>query len=233
MGDVTRAQATRTAIVALLASLAVGACARPETGSVDGDTVASSGEVSTGGTAGAVAALADSGALVGAGATDLATLGPADVMAILGAANSGEITTSRVALTRATGRDVRAYARRMIDAHQALQTEADALAARLEVTPGDPAPAVDRTRAADEMRRQLDSAAAGPSWDRQYLDGQLQAHQQMLAELRAMQRTGHAELRTLIRRAIPAVEAHLRETQQLLARPATAGKPSTRPAGGR
>ena len=63
--------------------------------------------------------------------------------------------------------------------------------------------------------------------------GQLQAHQQTLAELRAMQRTGHAELRTLVRRAIPTVEAHLRETQQLLARPAAAAKPAARPGSGR
>lgn len=214
---------TRVGMGALLVTLAVGGCARPETGG-DPDTVVSSGEVSSAGTA---------ATLVGAGATDLATLGPADVMAMLGAANSGEITTSRVALTRATSRDVRAFARRMIDAHQALQAEADALAERLEVTPGDPAPAVDRTRAADEMRRQLDTATVGPSFDRLYLDGQLQAHQQTLAELRAMQRTGHAELRTLVRRAIPTVEAHLREAQQLLARPAAAAKPAARPGSGR
>ena len=217
---------TRAGVAALLASMMGAGCARPETGNDDADTVASSGEVSPGGTAGATASATAIAAdtMVGAGATDLATLEPSDIMALLGATNSAEVATSRVALTKATSRDVRAFARRMIDAHLAMQTEADRLAERLEVTPGDPVPAVDRTRAADDMRRQLDAAPAGPAFDRLYLDGQLQAHQQTLAELQAMQRTGHAELRTLIRSAIPRVEAHLRETQRLRARADGAGK---------
>lgn len=216
--------ARRAAIGALLASLmtslVAGACARPETGA-DADTLASSGasagEVSTASAAGTVGTV-DAGTLVGVGAPDLAALSPPDVMAIIGAANAGEISTSRVGLQRSTSRDVRAFARRMIDAHQALQAEADRVAERMEVVPGDPAPAVERTRAAVELRRQLDTATTGPAFDRRFLDAQLQAHQQMLAELQAMQRTGQPELRRLIRGAIPQVEAHLRETQRLLGR---------------
>lgn len=232
--------ARRAAIGALLASLISGACARPETGA-DVDSPASSGtsggEVSAGGAAGP-AGTADSGTLVGVGATDLAALGPSDVMAIVGAANAGEISTSRVGLVRSTSRDVRAYARRMIDAHQALQAEADRVAERMEVVPGDPAPAVERTRAAIELRRQLDTATAGVAFDRQFLDAQLQAHQQMLAEFQTMQRTDQPELRRLIRGAIPTVEAHLRETQRLIGRlgPASGPAPGTnvrdRPDGG-
>ena len=204
------------AVAALLTSAGIAACVPPERAPADADTVASAGEVSSTRPAGAVGAESDT--LVGAGATDLATLGPADIMAILGAANAGEIATSRVAWKKASSAEVRAFARRMIDAHQAMQTDADRLAERLEVVPGDPTPAVDRMRAAHETRRSLDSAAAGPAFDRRYLDAELQAHQQTLAELQAMERTGHAALRTLVRGAIPRIQAHLRETQRLRTR---------------
>ncbi|MGZ8455216.1 MAG: DUF4142 domain-containing protein [Gemmatirosa sp.] len=212
-------QATRWSSVILLASLAAacgGGAGGGDTASVF-DSAAAAGEVSAGGTTGSMGAMADSGAMAG-GASAAASLSEPDMMGLIGASNAGEIATSRAAVDKATHADVKAFARRMIDEHQAMQGQADQLATKLNLTPGTPAPATSKTQMANTMAEQLQAATKGEAFDRQYMDGQVQAHQQTLAELQAMQTTGNAELRTLIQGAIPKVQAHLQEAQQLQGR---------------
>ncbi|GLC23963.1 DUF4142 domain-containing protein [Roseisolibacter agri] len=207
-------QVIRWGSTALLASLAATGCGGNDRGDTasQGDTAAAAGEVSPGATT-------DSGAMVGAPAAgDMSSMSAPDMMALIGASNAAEIRSSQSAVEKATNRDVRAFARRMVDEHQAMQKQADELAVRINVTPGNPAPAVEKTRMSNEMSQQLSATAKGEAFDRQYMDGQVQAHQQTLAELQAMQNTSNADLRTLIQGAIPKVQAHLQDAQQLQGR---------------
>ncbi|MDF1504917.1 DUF4142 domain-containing protein [Roseisolibacter sp. H3M3-2] len=212
------------------ATLALGACGGGNDAADDASTSGTAaGEVAPGGTAGAMGAAGDSAAMAGAGGAtgDLATMSEPDVMAVVGASNAGEIATSDVAITMATDADVKAYARKMVQEHQAMQKQADQLATKLNVTPGTPARAREKTDMANQMAAQLKGLGKGQAFDRQYMDGQVQAHQQTLTELQALQNTGNAELRTLIQGAIPKVQAHLEEGQRLQQRLGGAGTATT------
>jgi putative membrane protein len=223
-------QVTRWSSAILLASLAAGACGGDRRGADTAsatDSATAGGEVSPGGTTGSMGAMADSGAMAGGANTRMAggantgavaSLSEPDMLGLVGASNAAEIVTSRVAVQKATHADVKAFARRMIDEHQRMQAQADQLTTRLKLTPGAPTPATEKTRMANEMAKQLNAMPKGEAFDRQYVDAQVQVHQQTLAELQAMQNTGNAELRTLIEGAIPKVQAHLNDAQQLQSR---------------
>lgn len=219
---------TRWSAAALLgAAVTIGACGGgndTRAASVGADSTTAAGEVAANGMAGAAGAMGDSSAMAGAGgaagmnganATNLATLSEPDMMALIGASNAGEIATSKAAQPKLTDSEVKSFARRMIDEHTTMQGMADKLATKLNVTPGTPQMATDKKSMANQMAEQLGTAAKGAGLDRQYIDGQVQAHQQTLTELQGMQNTQNAELRTLITTAIPKVQAHLTEAQRL------------------
>ena len=218
---------TRWSSAALLgAAFTLGACGggdKSQTASTTGDSATAAGEVAAGGTAGSMGAMGDSAAAGAAGAAgaaagaagNLASLSEPDIMAMVGASNAGEIATSEVAVDKGTNASVKAYARKMITEHRAMQKQADQLATRLNVTPGSPDLATQKTRMGNDMTQQLSAATKGAAFDRQYIDGQVQAHQQTLTELQAMQNTANADVKALIQKAIPSVQAHLDEATRL------------------
>ena len=215
---------TRWSSVALLgAALTLGACGggdKSQTASTTGASATAAGEVAAGGTAGSMGAMGDSAAMGATGAAagaagNLASLSEPDIMAMVGASNAGEIATSQVAVDKATNANVKAYARKMVTEHRAMQKEADQLATRLNVTPGSPDVATQKTRMGNDMTQQLSAATKGAAFDRQYMDGQVQAHQQTLTELQGMQNTANADLKALIQKAIPSVQAHLDEATRI------------------
>ena len=220
---------TRWTSAAMLgAALTLGACGGGDKSqtATTGDSATAAGEVAAGGTAGSMGAMGDSaaagvagaagaaGAMAGA-AGNLGSLSEPDIMAMVGVSNAGEIATSEVAVDKATNARVKAYARKMITEHRAMQKEADQLATRLNVTPGSPDMATQKTRMGNEMTQQLSAATKGAAFDRQYIDGQVQAHQQTLTELQAMQNTANADVKALIQKAIPSVQAHLDEATRI------------------
>ena len=213
---------TRWSSAALLsAALTLGACGGGDSSqtasTTTGDSATAAGEVAAGGTAGSMGAMGDSGAMAGTtgAAANMGAMSEADIMAMVGASNGGEIATSEVAVDKATNANVKAYARKMITEHRAMQKEADQLATRLNVTPGSPDLATQKTRMGNEMTQQLSQATKGAAFDRQYMDGQVQAHQQTLTQLQGMQNTANADVKALIQKAIPKVQAHLDEGTRL------------------
>ena len=216
-----------TSAVMLGAALTLGACGggdKTEAGSTTGDSGTAAGEVAAGGTAGSMGAMGDSGAMAGAGgaggaaagaAGNLASLSEPDIMAMVGVSNAGEIATSDVATTKATNASVKAYARKMVTEHRAMQKEADQLATRLNVTPSSPDMATQKTQMGNQMTQQLSATQKGAAFDRQYIDGQVQMHQQTLTELQAMQNTANADVKALIQKAIPSVQGHLDEATRI------------------
>ena len=215
---------TRWTSVAMLgAALTLGACGggdKTEAASTTGDSGMASGEVAAGGTAGSMGAMGDSGAMgaggaMGGAAGNLASLSEPDIMAMVGVSNAGEIATSDVATTKATNASVKAYARKMVTEHRAMQKQADQLATRLNVTPSSPDMATQKTQMGNQMTQQLSATQKGAAFDRQYIDGQVQMHQQTLTELQAMQNTANADVKALIQKAIPSVQAHLDEATRI------------------
>jgi putative membrane protein len=198
--------------VALGAALALaGACNKnQDTASTDSARVDSAAAATN--TAGAPSA--DSAATTAPGGAMTAP----NALAMIGLSNGAEVQASQIAEEKATNKDVHAFAHMMVADHQAMQKEADELATKANLTPQPPAQADQKRAAADQMVQQLNSTAKGAEFDRAYVDGQVSAHQQTLAELQQLQTSvDNADVKALIEKAIPKVQAHLDQAQKLQA----------------
>jgi putative membrane protein len=189
--------------LALGAALALAACGKTDSATTD--------------TAGGVA---DSAAAATPDSTTMASPSGAmtapNALAMIGLSNGAEVQTSQIAQEKATSAEVKSFAKMMVDDHQAMQKEADEVATKANLTPQPPAQAEQKRAAGDQMVQQLNNTAKGAEFDRAYVDGQVQAHQQTLTELQQLQTSvDNADVRALIEKAIPKVQDHLTRAQKL------------------
>ena len=213
---------TTTRMLMLGAALAVTACGKKDDDAAAG--AAGDSAVAGSATMGGDTSMAG-GSMASTAGPDLSNLSEPNIMSLIGMSNAGEIATSKAVQGKAKDANVKAYAADMIKEHTAMQGEADRLAKKLNVTPQPPA-------AADAMQKTVDSvttalgggtgagatagAAAGADVDRQYMDFQVRAHQQTLDNLQRFQtQAQNAELKALIEKAIPKVQAHLQRAQDI------------------
>ena len=167
-------------------------------------------------------ATVDSAATATAATTDSAassmtagTMTDDNIFAALTAANTAEITSSKEAITKAVDADVKAFARMMVDDHQAMLTKGEDLARTLNVTPvaGEMAKDVNE-EAKDDAKDMKDEA--GKDFDDEYIEKQIDAHQETLDLLdKANNSTATAEVKALIAEARPKVQAHLDRAKQI------------------
>jgi len=149
-----------------------------------------------------------------AGAAGTTALGDADIANVIHEVNAGEIAAGKIAETKASNAEVKAYARDMVQAHTALdkqdtkvsgQTAATNAAIRDSV--------VTANRAASS---ELQSANSGAEFDKAYINSQVQGHQNALSFLQAAQnQTQNADMKKLIAAAIPDVQKHLDRAKSL------------------
>lgn len=141
----------------------------------------------------------------------------ADIAAIITNANQGEVDQARVAIDRASSADVRAFAQMMVTGHGNALSQARSLLSRINVTPMDS----DLSRNLQSGSRQTVSALntyTGASFDRQYMQAQVDAHQWLLNTLdntlipSAHNRQFHDFLQT----QRSAVASHLDRARQIL-----------------
>lgn len=125
---------------------------------------------------------------------------------VAAASDAFEIETSRLALTNGASAAVKAYARKMIDAHTAST-------AKLKTAAASATPAVTPNPALNaEQQQKLDQLKTlnGAAFDRAYASEQAAAHQQTLDALRAYSATGEAApLKAFATELVPIVTAHL------------------------
>jgi putative membrane protein len=136
----------------------------------------------------------------------------AQIFAVLTEANQAEIDAAKTALDKAKHADVKAFARQMLADHTKLLNGGKALADSLHVTPQPPANDSLATHVAQE-KQQLSSVAA-PTFDKTYMDAQVQDHQTVLALLKQFE--GQAQdprLKAMIAKAEPIVQRHLTRAQ--------------------
>ena len=204
------------------AALAVTACGKKDDAAAGG---AGDSAMAGSATMGGDTAMAG-GSMGSTAGADMSNLTEPNIMSLIGMSNAGEIATSKAVQGKAKNANVKAYAADMIKEHTAMQGEADRLATKLNVTPQPPA-------AADAMQKMVDSvttalgggtagtgatagAAAGGNVDRQYMDFQVRSHQQTLDNLQRFQtQAQNAELKALIEKSIPKVQAHLQRAQDI------------------
>lgn len=190
------------------AALALAACGKTDSATTD----TAGGVTDTAAAATNSAAVPrDSGAMAPGGA-----MTAPNALVMIGLSNGAEIQTSQIAQEKATSAGVKDFAKMMVTDHQAMQKEADDVATKANLTPQPPAQADQKRAAGDQMVQQLNNTAKGAEFDRAYVDGQVQAHQQTLTELQQLQTSvDNADVRALIEKAIPKVQDHLSRAQKL------------------
>jgi len=190
---------TRVALV-LGAALAMAACKKSENYGSD-----------TG-----MAATTDTGmAAAPAAPAAPAALTDPNIVYILDNANMLDSAAGSIAATKGTAADVRDFGKRMMRDHHALRKQGQDRAKKLKVTPE--APANDDSKGQyDKTMATLNGAAKGKDFDKAYIDNEVTYHQALLqTATAAMNAAQNAELKNLIQKAAPAIQAHLDMAQSI------------------
>jgi putative membrane protein len=195
-----------TTTTALCAAALVAACS-------SGDKTADSARKADSATASAAGA-ATAGATPAA-APAPAALTDANIVALLDAANMADSSAGSVAATKGTSADVRSFAKEMMRDHHQLRKAGQDLAKKLNVTPE--APAGDNSAAAaSAWNDSLKATPKGAAWDKAYIDHEVTYHEAVLQTAQAgLGAAQNAELKALITKAAPNIEAHLKHAQSL------------------
>jgi putative membrane protein len=149
------------------------------------------------------------------GSMDVSNLSDAQVAAVLQALNSGEIQQAQLAQSKSKSPEVKRFAQKMITAHREMQSSNAALFSRLQITPSDNA-------VSNQLKSDVQSdlttlqGLSGHDFDRDYIDGQVRAHNHALELVdRMVMNVKSSELRTDLQNGRSKIEQHLREAERI------------------
>lgn len=147
------------------------------------------------------------------------TWAPADIAAVMVAANDGEIAQGQVATSRASSDEVRAFAQMMLNDHTAANTSASALFADRGITPSE----TDTSRTLRQSSAETVAAISsysGSAFDRVYMDAQVTAHEWLLRTLdtNMIPSAEDSRLRDLLTAQRASVAAHLERARSIAGR---------------
>src|SRR3954468_2572843 len=189
---------SRVAMLAV-ATLAVAACGKKDNNGAD--TTATSTTTSSIDTS---AAASSTGSNASSG-----TMSDANIVALLDEANMSDSAAGAIAATKGTSSSVRDFAKRMMRDHHQLRAQGQDLAKKLNVTPAAPSNDPVQSMAQNETNT-LNSTAKGKDFDKAYMDAEVDAHKAVLdLATKAAGQTQTAELKNLIQKAAPVIQAHL------------------------
>lgn len=193
-----------TPAIALCASALVSGCA-------GGDKAADSAKVADSVAAAAAAAMP-------APPPPVPALTDPNIVAILDGANVTDSSAGAIAAVKGTAADVKSFARDMMRDHHALRKAGEDLAKKLSVTPE--LPAGDNTAAfAQSWRDSLNAMPKGAEFDKAYIDHEVTYHEQVLATAQAaLAAAQNQELKDLITKAAPNIQAHLDHAKSIQAK---------------
>jgi putative membrane protein len=166
------------------------------------------------------AAAADSAAKAAAAAAPPAAPTPppltdANIAAILDAANAADSAAGKIASTKGTRADVKEFGRTMMRDHHTLRKQGEDLVKKLNVTPAMPAGDTSQA-AAQHWQDSLNAMAKGAAWDKAYIYHEVAYHQAVLQIAQtALAAAQNAELKDLITKAAPNIQAHLTKAQDI------------------
>jgi putative membrane protein len=188
----------RIAVAVLAVAFTVVACSKKENYGADTTSAASSTTSSMDTTGMAASSTGTSG-----------NWSDANIVALLDEANMADSSAGAIAATKGTSSAVRDFAKRMERDHHTLRAQGQALAKKLNVTPAAPSDDPVTSMASNETNT-LNSTAKGKDFDKAYIDAEVDAHKAVLdLATKAAGQTQTAELKNLIQKAAPVVQAHL------------------------
>jgi putative membrane protein len=142
----------------------------------------------------------------------------AQIASIVVTANQVDIDAGKLAESRSTNDEVKAFARLMVTDHTAVNKSATDLAGKLKVTPQDN-PTSDSLKSGGDKNLAHLRTLTGTSFDKAYVDQEVAYHQQVIDALDKTLIPGaaNAELKALLIKVRPAFVAHLEHAKRLQA----------------
>jgi putative membrane protein len=138
-----------------------------------------------------------------------------NIVAYLDAANMSDSAAGSIAAAKGTNPEVKSFGRDMMRDHHALRVAGQDLAKKLSITPA-PAAGDTTTAHGSKMADSLNAQARGAAWDKAYINAEVATHESVLANAQAaMNATQNAELKALIQKAAPNIQAHLEHAKQI------------------
>lgn len=191
---------TRVALIG--GAIAIAACAKDKTTTTDS-------------AAGAMTSNDTASTMNNNAASATPAMTDANIVAYLDEANVADSANGKLASTKGTSSDVKAFGKMMMGEHHALRVQGQALAKKDSITP-EPA-SNDTTKAhAQHTADQLNSTPKGAAWDKAYIDGEVAMHQSVLDNARAAHdATQNADLKALIEKATPVIQKHLDRAKEI------------------
>jgi putative membrane protein len=140
----------------------------------------------------------------------------AQIASIVVTANQVDIDAGKLAESRATNDEVKAFARLMVTDHTAVNKSATDLAGKLKVTPQNNPTSESLKSGGDKNLARL-RTLTGTAFDKAYVDQEVAYHQQVIDALDKTLIPGaaNAELKALLIKVRPAFVAHLEHAKRL------------------
>lgn len=142
----------------------------------------------------------------------------AQIASIVVTANQVDIDAGKLAQTRASNADVKAFAERMVVDHTGVNKSATELAGKLKVTPEDNPTSQSLKTRGDKNVAKL-KTLQGAEFDKAYVDHEVAYHTQVLdaVDKVLIPSASNAELKALLVKVRPAFVAHLEHSKHLQA----------------
>jgi putative membrane protein len=140
----------------------------------------------------------------------------AQIASIVVTANQVDIDAGKLAKSRSTNKEVKAFAELMITDHAGVNKSAKELVTKLKVTPQDNPTSQSLKAGGDKNLAHL-KTLKGAAFDKAYVDREVEYHQQVIDALDKTLIPGatNGELKALLIRVRPAFVAHLEHAKHL------------------
>lgn len=155
-----------------------------------------------------------------AGFSHAQSAGPNDaqIAAIVVAANSVDIDAGKLAEKKGHDKQVKEFAKRMVTDHTGVNKQATELVTKLKVTPEEN----DTSKSLkDNGAKEMDKLKGlkGKAFDKEYVDNEVTYHQAVLDAIdkTLIPNAKNAELKTLLEKVRPAIDAHLQHAKHIQA----------------
>jgi putative membrane protein len=147
------------------------------------------------------------------------TPSPGEILADLHMANASEVDLGKVAEQRGHSKDVKAFGKRMVKDHTALDKELRSWAKKNDVTvgapPSDDAHQAETTRMQD-LKQRLDGLS-GPEFDKTYMQAMAEDHASDLSKVQSFeQQTTNKSLKNLLEKSGKVIASHKKEADRLV-----------------
>ena len=193
----------RHCLLALAAGGMLMACTARENATTD--TTSAAGAVATPNDSAARAANANNGWTDG------------HIIGFTTAANASEIAEGKLAQTKATNAQVKAFAKQLVTDHQAMMDEGKAFATSNNVMPDTTnSDVTDLMHESQDGLKDLQEKKAGKDWDKEFIEHEIDGHKKVLEKLQqAAQSTTNQQLKDMLTKASGKVQEHLTKAQDL------------------